>query len=267
MILGRNRFVVVESIVLFLLFWKKCSSFSYGGIKSERSLNPLRLSEKNFCSDDGDFKESVKAKLSWELLKEQESKPVLNLSIRDASPEDEEETNKIIDEDDWMNGSRWKATKEQLQQMNIISQEKNVDNESYNIDELFLTAAPQLYRLKTNEIMETVSVILNICTEDESKARELIKMEPKLLTYPSIDVEYGMEFLQTMFMLQSSLPQSMITPELMVSGIEGGIQERHVSRMLGDAASATSGANQRIAADAVALRKSINNKSTNKFGS
>lgn len=212
--------------------------------------------------------QNVNTKLSWELLKEQESKPVLNLSIRDASLEDKEVTDKNIedDEDEWMNGSRWEDTKQQLQNLNIIPLKENVDNTSSDIDELFLISAPQLYRLKTNEIMETASIIINnICKEDIIKAQELIKNEPKLLTYPSIDVEYGMEFLQTMFMLPTSLPQSMITPELMVSGIEGGIQERHVSRMLGDAASATSGANQRIAADAVALRKSMKNKSTNKF--
>lgn len=79
-------------------------------------------------------------------------------------------------------------------------------------------------------------------------------MEPCLLSFRCSDVAYGVEFLGTMMMMTSAdavVAACATSPAFLLSGIQGGIQERAVEKALGAAGSATSAANQKIVGDAV----------------
>jgi hypothetical protein len=64
----------------------------------------------------------------------------------------------------------------------------------------------------------------------------------------------GLDFISTMLMISkdNEAALGMLIPPLLLSGIDGGLQERAVQEALGAAGDATYGANRRIAGDAAA---------------
>ena len=78
-----------------------------------------------------------------------------------------------------------------------------------------------------------------------------VAAEPRLLSFRQAQVVYGVEFLGTMMMIPDATPACAASPVLLLSGIEGGIQELAVQEALGAAGTATVAASQKIAGDAV----------------
>jgi hypothetical protein len=93
---------------------------------------------------------------------------------------------------------------------------------------------------------------------EEGFGLSYVIQEPRVLSYKCNDVDYGLEFLKQMTMSNSL---ALLVP-LLISGIEGGLQERAVQEALGAAAEATYNANQRIAGDAAAALKALKRKGT-----
>jgi hypothetical protein len=182
--------------------------------------------------------DAVSAKLSWEVIDERMSRPILDLS----SNRDELQNNQLlpIDTSAWDQGQRWSETKEGLHALDLSSADQ------------LLKKCPQLYRLESTQILETARWII----QKEGFGLPYVMKEPRVLSYKCNDVDYGLEFLKQMTMSNSL---ALLVP-LLISGIEGGLQERAVQEALGAAADATYNANQRIAGDAAATLKALKRK-------
>jgi len=215
-----------------------------------------------------DLLEASNEKLLWEVVREKEQRPVLNLSARDLSPEDVDEKQQQQQQQSKEesssphreNGEVWKTTQMQLTKMGLFSSSSSSSNGGKDEDSSssssitrhkLLHSVPQLLRLDTTMVMETAQVLLE---EFHIPPALLLQESPQLLSFPPEDVRYGVEFLSLMMMMPSNLVLSTCqrTPALLRGGVEGGLQERTVQKALGAAAAATTSANHRIAADAVA---------------
>ena len=192
--------------------------------------------------------EGALALLLWETLLEVSNRPVLDLSARDASPETaavgnkESPSSETVSNSDrslWDQGQRWNITKLGL-----------VDLGVHNPDR-FIEKCPQLLRLESTMVIETAKWIIHEFTV------AYLESEPRLLSYPVSSVSYGMEFIGTMMMLPDAKPVCRASPELLLGGIEGGLQEQAVKNALGAASEATRQANQKIAGDAAASWKEL----------
>jgi hypothetical protein len=181
--------------------------------------------------------EAASTKLLWEVLEERHAQPVLNLSQREVSPETDDA---IVETSDWDQGQRWSETTEGLQALEISPH-------------LLLDQCPQLYRLESSQVLETAAWLIQ-----EGFGATYVISEPRVLSYKCCDAEYGLEFLQQMLMSTSFAP-AFLAP-LLLSGIEGGLQERAIQEALGAAGDATYNANQRIAGDAAATLKAFKQK-------
>jgi hypothetical protein len=186
--------------------------------------------------------EAASGKLLWEVLEERQAQPVLNLSKRDDAPSPDSNNEIVVDTSEWDQGQRWSETKKGLQALDIIS------------SPLLLQKCPQLYRLESSQVIQTAAWLIEKGGFDAT----FIISEPRVLSYKCCDVEYGLEFLQQMLMSTSFGP-AFLGP-LLLSGIDGGLQERAVQEALGAAGDATYNANQRIAGDAAATLKSLQQK-------
>ena len=174
--------------------------------------------------------ESASAKLLWETFNESSSKPVLDLSGREASPE--AVSNHISDSSEWDQGQRWKVTEQGLKDMGVAT-------------ESFLEACPQLLRLETELVLETAEWVI------QEFSTEYLQSEPRLISSPMTDVSYGLKFMSLMMMMPAK-PACRAAPALLLAGVEGGLQEQAVAKALGQAGDATRQANQKIAGDAAA---------------
>ena len=193
-------------------------------------------------------------KLDWEIIKDKNERPTLNLSSRDQSPEDvqniENSSCVVLDSSDWDDGQQWKKTIKGLKELGIFDEsddDKTVET---------LTACPQLLRLDTEMILETAKWLL-----DNGFKSEYILSEPRLLSYPPKEVEYGIEFMSIMMMTPKELTKTTIlaSSQLFIAGIDGGIQEQSVKFALGKASDATRDANQRIAGDMMSSLNQLKN--------
>jgi hypothetical protein len=180
--------------------------------------------------------------LVWERIQSSASRPVLDLSSKDASPE-EADTNThgedVKNRENWSKGQYWKQTSDGLQQLGITGE--------------FLPKCPQLLRLYPGMVLATAEWLRN------EFGVEYLRLEPRLLSYPLTDVKYGLEFMSTMMMTDAK-PACRASPDLFRSAIEGGIQEQSVKAALGAAGDATSKATQTIAGDAMASLKNLKNR-------
>ena len=191
------------------------------------------LKTRHFCNFDI---EAASEKLTWETIEFSNNRPVLNLSSREASPE--VVVSKNVESNDWNRGQRWEITKKGLTGMGIENTES------------FLIKCPQLLRLQPSMVLETAEWIVK-----EFDLTYLVS-EPRLLGFRSTDVAYGLEFMSTM-MMTNAKPVCATAPDLLLNGIECGIQEQAVKIALGSAADATSKASQTIAGDAMASLKKL----------
>lgn len=190
-------------------------------------LTTVRLYQTRLFAFDA---ESASTKLLWETFNESSSKPVLDLSAREASLE--AVSNNVSDSSEWDQGQRWKITEQGLKDMGVTT-------------ESFLEACPQLLRLESKLVLETAEWVI------QEFSTEYLQSEPRLISYPMIDVSYGLEFMSLMMMMPAK-PACKAAPALLLAGVEGGLQEQAVSKALGQAGDATRQANQKIAGDTVA---------------
>lgn len=189
--------------------------------------------------------QAAKTKLLWETLQERQDRPVLDLSARDVSPEQEEQNES---DDRWKDGHFWSETKRGL--LEIVDQQHGEDAFS-----LMLESTPQLMRLEPSMVLETARVLQQTYGIN-------VMDEPRLLTFKLCHVEYGIEFLSTMMALDldSTKRACSASPQLLLGGIEGGLQELAVKQALNAAADATSKANQKVAGDAMKSLKNLKEK-------
>lgn len=213
---------------------------------------------------DASLLDAAGAKLSWEVIEERESKPVLDLnrefggedaplSLSEAmqtSGEADGPSATVGDEaatevaaEAWESGEIWMETRNVLVEKGVLTR----DSAKEGIDEDGLLASvPQLLRLETDQVGATVEAIL-----DSGIPIALARSEPMVLTYPPSHIEGGLEFLGTMMMMPREVTITVCgsTPGLFLGAVEGWMQEQAVKRALGEAGAAADGANQKIAGD------------------
>ena len=206
--------------------------------------------------------QAAEQKLPWEVAAERQSRPVLDLSgggsglddsdlsLSEASAQRVESMNEeeVVDnpgevDTDWRTGSVWRETRRALVEKAILSDAADEKNDE---DEL-LSKCPQLFRLTTEDIVESAKVLVDTIGMPPSA----IAQNPILLSYPSHLFPGAMEFLSNMMML----PQPVIfnlckaNPELLIGGLDGYIQEQSVKNALGSAGDALYGVSRSMAND------------------
>jgi len=204
-----------------------------------------------------DLLERARRPLSWEEKVAKEKKPVLNLSaVRNldalslADGADMDENTSSVEEEtgeetnDWIDGHVWHSTEQHLIDIGILE------------TEMILNSAPQLLRLPTHQVVEAANFLHSYPTGKNST--DLIKLDPSLLTYLADDLRYGLEeyLPNMMFMGDQDTAAQMISNQLSLysslglqlirMGIEGGLEERHISRTLNSAGTASSKASEGI---------------------
>lgn len=179
--------------------------------------------------------EAALVPLTWERLEASASQPVLNLSGRDDSPED---VGQVQETSDWDQGQYWEETQQGLKERGLANPGDCLEK------------CPQLLRLPPAMVLESANLVL------EQYGLAYLESEPKLLGYKPEQISYGLEFMSTMMMMDATAACK-AAPALLLSGIEGGIQEQAVQSALGAAGAATSQANQRILGDAMAALQSL----------
>ena len=193
--------------------------------------------------------EAASQALVWEVLEEKSKKPVLNLSGLqnvDISVNDQEDPTTDHDGDapsnsEWSSGKRWETTKSELRKSRGVL-----------VTDDFCKQCPQLWRLETSQVMETMEFLC-----ESFGSTTMVEQEPRLLSYKRDDVEYGLDFLSTMMMTKDVKPICNASPDLLLGGIDGGIQERAVKQALGDASSATDKTSQRLAGDTMSSLRTM----------
>jgi hypothetical protein len=230
---GRNRFIMeLTSRFIELLLYLlplSCQSFlttrhCLRSTKSNRYVYPVDI-------------EAATVKLIWEDLLERTSRPVLDLSMTNESiliPKKQQQ----IDTSDWDQGQVWCDTQAGLNSLGI------------EYPNILLQHCPQLFRLATQQVLQTAEWVAS----NKELGIDVIMQEPRVLSYPFKDVEYGIEYLQIMTMFK--IPFQMLLP-LLIDGIIGGLQERAIQEALSDAAEATYSTNKRIAGETASVVKAI----------
>ena len=220
--------------------------------------------------------ERARLPLAWEVQLAKEAKPVLNLSSRNLddilslADEANEYTNPVEDTDiddiiqdaaeDWIDGHLWQATEQQLIELGVLG--TNITSQDV------LTAAPQLLRLPTQQVVEAATFLLSYPSSTTSTA--ILKADLSLLTYLADDLQYGLEeYLPNMlFMGNRSNAAQMIEMQLSIApsmalqllkmGVEGGLEERAVSRALGSAGTASGKAVEGVVSEMGKSYKQLN---------
>jgi hypothetical protein len=190
-------------------------------------------------SNKGYSVETALAKLSWETFEEANARPVLNLSSRNASLEENKPSVHEEDTSGWDQGQLWEETQKRLQALGFA-----------DVSSL-LPRCPQLLRLQPAMVLETAEWVI------KEFGNKYLESEPRLLCYRPEHAQYGLEFMGIMMMTDDAKPACRASPALLMSGIEGGIQEQAIKSALGAAGSATSKASQTIAGDAMAAVQAL----------
>jgi hypothetical protein len=199
----------------------------------------------------------ARAPLNWERSESLEASPLLNLSRRDGDLcISEDDSNQVVilspTGTSWEDGHVWSATWQLLYESGIVS-----NNDDAEASRRILRAAPQLLRLNTSSIEESLSCIYQEFAESGMK---IIASEPMILTYRPDHIRYGLQFLAKMMGGVSTavvITASALKPKLLMAGIESGIQEGLVARTFASASSAMTQVNGILVKDSVdALRKS-----------
>lgn len=198
--------------------------------------------------------------LPWEVAAEKQSRPVLDLSgggsgmddsdlsLSDAASAASQRTTsddqakaekEVKDEIDWKSGSVWTASRKELIDLEILSDGAN--------DEVFLSKCPQLARLPTGGIVDSAKVMLDTI----GLPPPAIAQHPTLLSYPAQLYPGALEFLSNMMMLPQPTISSLCkaSPELLLGGLDGYIQEQSVKNALGSAGDALYGVSRSVAND------------------
>jgi len=149
------------------------------------------------------------------------------------------------DGESWEDGHVWQETEQQLMDMDLLTND-DVESGKKLTSRKVLTKAPQLLRLPTPQIVEAATYLLSY-----QNSTALVEMDPSLLTYWADDLQHGLEeyLPNMMFRGNQTLAAQMIQTQIALSptmalqivrmGIAGGMEERQVSRALGNAGSAS----------------------------
>jgi hypothetical protein len=216
--------------------------------------------------NDEEFIIAATQKLTWEINEKTNQKPLLDLSLRDTSPEEYDSSDELLTTEatsDWDQGQQWKITLQILSELIDSVDENDITPPPSIIQESkILGNCPQLFRLEPIIIEETAQCII-----DEFGIQYLqssvLNDNPIILSYKADDVVYGLQFMTTMMMTDSK-PACAASSSLLLLAINGGIQERAVSTALGAAADATSKANKSIASDTMQSLRQIRTTNRNK---
>lgn len=196
---------------------------------------------------DDDLIANASKKLDWEKSEAKSQQPILNLSLRDASPE-ESMTNTDDDEDndvlEWNCGQRWAITVEKLSEIGVFASDKDPLESRRTL----LKNCPQLFRLDPSEIQETAKWVIDEFGLAYLRIAVLRDGNSILLSFKKEDAAYGLEFMSMMMMTDAKMACA-ASSAFFLEAIRGGIQERTVSAALGAASSATSQASKSIASD------------------
>lgn len=192
--------------------------------------------------------------LPWEVARAKEKTPVLDLSsARDLSStlslaegaaeegrSDENPSREFLEP--WMDGTLWKSTELALSSLGIGDTRQALDR------------APQLLRLPTEQVVQSAAFVLDFC----NSSTKLIRLDPTLLCYDVLDLEHGLgQYLPNM-MFRGNATQAAVSVRTQLAlsptmalavvkmGIDGGMEERRVSRALGSAGQASGKATQTI---------------------
>ena len=195
--------------------------------------------------------------LPWEVALANEATPVLDLSsardlgstlsLAEGAEEgrSDEKPAKEFHSDEgepWMDGTLWKSTEVALSSLGIGDTRQVLDR------------APQLLRLPTEQVVQAAAFVIDFCDD----STELIRLDPTLLCYDVLDLEHGLgQYLPNMMFrgnatqaAASVRTQLALSPTMALAvvkmGIEGGMEERRVSRALGRAGLASGKAAQSI---------------------
>jgi hypothetical protein len=208
--------------------------------------------------------------LPWEEQAKKDEEPVLNLSARNsdrlsladgfcddtvaASDENDESTDECGGS--WEDGSKWKETERELVAIGIL------DNNSKLTRDVMVDRAPQLLRLPTDQILESARFFLgNSMDESQTQTLEsLLQLDPSLLTYTVIQLDYGVEYLANMMtrgnrtaVIQMIESQCGLSPsmalKLLKLGVDGGIEESRISQLLGNASQSSQKAVKGVVGD------------------
>lgn len=190
-------------------------------------------------------------KLSWEISEAQTQKPVLNLSLRDASPEEATDDENTEDVSEWDQGQRWMVTVEYLSILDIVTDDPD-SNEPWlspgRSSSSFLKDCPQLFRLEPTDVRDTAEWIIGEFGLDYVKKAVSQDKQSILLSFRKDDIVYGLEFMSIM-MMGDAKPACRASSAFLLQAIQGGIQERTIGAALGAAGEATSKASRSIASD------------------
>ncbi len=176
--------------------------------------------------------------LPWETLEGASRRPVLNLSSRDQSFEESTVSHEEMCTSEWDQGQRWDQTRNGLEKRGL------------KISDKFLKACPQLLRLEPDMVLNTADWVLR------EFGATYLEAEPRLLGYRPEHVQYGLEFMSLMMMTDArAICRS--SPAVLLTGIDGGIQEQAVKAALGAAGTATTKASHSIVGDAVVALQAL----------
>lgn len=194
---------------------------------------------------DDDLIAKAAEKLDWEKSEQKSQRPILNLSLRDASPEEATiDADEDDDSEDWNQGQRWAVTVDNLSNLGLFSN----DEGSIKSSQVLLQNCPQLFRLDPSSIQETAQWIIDEFGLAYLQAATLRDGNSILLSFRKDDTAYGLEFMSVMMMMDAKMACA-ASSAFFLEAIRGGVQERAVSAALGAASSATSQAGKSIASE------------------
>jgi len=182
-------------------------------------------------------------KLDWEKSEAKSQKPILNLSLRDVSPE--ESTADAVDDEDiagWNSGQRWEITMKNLSELGVFA-----NDEETSIQAL-LKNCPQLFRLDPTAIQGTAQWVIDEFGLAYLQNAVLRDGNSILLSFRKDDAAYGLQFMSLMMMTDAKMACA-ASSAFLLEAIRGGIQERTVSAALGAASNATSQAGKSVASE------------------
>lgn len=214
---------------------------------NRRDLCPLSL-KRNTNSDvvyDDPLIAEASKKLDWEKSEAKSQKPILNLSLRDVSPE--ESTADMEDDEDieeWNSGQRWEITVKHLSELGVFAN----DGETSTCSQALLKNCPQLFRLDPTAIQETAQWAIGEFGLAYLQNAVLRDGNSILLSFRKDDAVYGLQFMSLMMMTDAKMACA-ASSAFLLEAIRGGIQERTVSAALGAASNATSQAGKSIASE------------------
>lgn len=227
--------------------------------------------ESNSFIPTSDHLERARVLLPWEEQSKKDSKPVLDLSTKlsDRLPladgfDDDEAVATASEKNNttpcsWEDGGVWRETEQAFVSMGILAID-NFDGKPKKLTrKTIIDKVPQLLRLPTDQLVASANFFLN-STEEEANLEVLLQLDPSLLTYTISQLDYGMTYLSNMMFrgdrsaaIQMIQSQCVLSPsmglQLLKLGVDGGIEETRISRLLASAGQSSGKAVEGVVGD------------------